>query len=452
MVDTLKRHLFLIVCGVVGAAGIALGVTSYMSMGKVQTRMNSLRNTYSKLASLERGGVNDSFIEQERQRIKNVMADYDQLMAEAESLQTYQPIVEGLFPDAPDEKVLEFQSAYEAAMAALFSPETLRWGELPDDSRFEFWQDKIASEISREKFDPAISADGKGSEPTFTKGVVLSKAGARYDKFARAYLDAAQKCYLYAQPRVEGRRGEDVVPSLQYFDFEKYKELTHKIKPTPEVLWAVQLQYWLQADAIRAIRAVNDKAATAFRASLEGGETPAGDNEDRSPWVGIMPVKRIISIRTSVNPLLISDEYEWAMYVKPDGPEFGWASPEGGDAAPAAGSSAYTFTHAASDSTCDVLQFSLKLVMDQRDIPKLIDQITANSFHKLLRVTYARPDEADLMHYRNMRWYIYGGEPVVHVLLDFETCMLGDKFRRMMPQSVLDYYGWTRPADENQPQ
>ncbi len=49
-----------------------------------------------------------------------------------------------------------------------------------------------------------------------------------------------------------------------------------------------------------------------------------------------------------------------------------------------------------------------------------------------------------------MRGKIYGAEPVVKVVLDFETHMLADKYRRLMPDDILEAYGFTRPADEDE--
>ena len=91
------------------------------------------------------------------------------------------------------------------------------------------------------------------------------------------------------------------------------------------------------------------------------------------------------------------------------------------------------FTGTTSNATFDVLQFSLKLVMDQRDIPHLIEKLTTNTFHTLLRVAYhAVPVNRDMVG------KIYGPEPAVVVVMDFETVMLGEVFRPLMPRVVCE--------------
>ena len=86
--------------------------------------------------------------------------------------------------------------------------------------------------------------------------------------------------------------------------------------------------------------------------------------------------------------------------------------------------------------------------MDQRDIPRLINELTADSFHTLLRVAYqAVPVNRDMVG------KIYGSEPAVIVVMDFETVMLGEVFRPLMPPVVCEAlaeegYGITCPEPE----
>ncbi len=91
------------------------------------------------------------------------------------------------------------------------------------------------------------------------------------------------------------------------------------------------------------------------------------------------------------------------------------------------------FTGSVSGERYEVLQFTVKLVMDQRDIPQLIDKITTNSFHVLLRAAYkVVPPNVDMVG------KIYGSEPNVNVVMDFESIMLGELIRPMMPTVVCE--------------
>ena len=89
------------------------------------------------------------------------------------------------------------------------------------------------------------------------------------------------------------------------------------------------------------------------------------------------------------------------------------------------------------------MQFSVKLIMDQRDIPRLIDRLSKNSFHTPLRVAYRA-----VAPNRKMVGKIYGAEPTVNVVIDFETIMLGEVFRRLMPDEVCEYYEIRCPERE----
>ena len=81
--------------------------------------------------------------------------------------------------------------------------------------------------------------------------------------------------------------------------------------------------------------------------------------------------------------------------------------------------------------------------MDQRDIPKLVDRICRNSFHTLLRVAYvAVPPN------RDMKNKVYGSEPTINVVMDFEFVMLGKVFRDFIPTMVCEDFSIPCPPRE----
>ena len=137
-----------------------------------------------------------------------------------------------------------------------------------------------------------------------------------------------------------------------------------------------------------------------------------------------MPVKEVISIR-------LSDGYIPAMgdaFVGPRPGEYTEALPPG--------TPETVFTQSGQSDMYDVIQFAVKLIMDQRDIPQFIDRMSKDSLHTLLRVSYkAVPVNRAMMN------KIYGSEPAVNVIMDFETIMLGEVFRPLMPPSVCEEYG-----------
>ena len=77
--------------------------------------------------------------------------------------------------------------------------------------------------------------------------------------------------------------------------------------------------------------------------------------------------------------------------------------------------------------------------MDQRDILLLVDEITKNRFHTLLRISY---EAVPVNH--TMRGKIYGGDPTIQVV------MLAETYRPLMPDAVLEELELQRPAGEEE--
>ena len=111
------------------------------------------------------------------------------------------------------------------------------------------------------------------------------------------------------------------------------------------------------------------------------------------------------------------------------------AAPGGYEEALPPGNPETVFTRSGQSEAYDVIQYSVKLVMDARDIPALVDRICKNSFHTLLRISY----EAVPVN-RKMVGKVYGSGPVVNVVLDFETILLGEVFRPLLPEYVCEEY------------
>ena len=174
---------------------------------------------------------------------------------------------------------------------------------------------------------------------------------------------------------------------------------------------------------------MNDKAAKVHAETA--GKTGVYDG----PWVGIMPVKEIISIRVSDHLKQDDDKVE----------QLTWGRVGGPDEAKPAGSPYPTFTNTQGSDTYDAVQFSVKLIMDQRDLMQFADELTRGRFHTLLRVSYvSNSDVFDRTYYGT----VYGSEPTVNVLFDFESILPVDRYRAIMPDVVLEYLEVERPVTE----
>jgi hypothetical protein len=397
--DFLKRHLFLILCGVAAAGGIGLGATGMRAMPKVRADLENAAGVYKNLESLP--PVNERMIEAEQKRIDAILDDRAKVVERAKQLYRYQPLVAGVFPNGGPQARIDFRTQYNEAMRALF--DSLKAGGPATSADIERMKDKIETERASER---QFGADAGDAGPLRTPAEVLTKAGAKQDATARAAIGAAQRIYCYAVNFFEDKPPERVA-SLEFTP--AMKDTSTLQAPELADCWRAQVTYWLQKDVVNAIVALNDEAAESTRAAKA------------DPWVGIMPVKEVISIRTAAD------------YVSPEGDFYTAAQPGGYGAALAPGTAQSVFTGTASGDAYDVLQFTVKLIMDQRDLPSLVQRITNNTFHTLVRASYkAVPAN------KNMVGKIYGSEPVVNVVLDFETVMLGEVFRQWMPDEVCE--------------
>ncbi len=410
--DFLKRHLFYILSALGGAAGIALGITGLQAMPKVLEEMKRAESMFQSLESLQSRPVNKDVIEAEERRIQAVLDDRNKMLEQAQTMYAgMTPLVEGVFPDGPPLKRIEFRTAYNAAMRDLLS--ALNSGGPATAADVELMRRKIEDERAEVARFGGGAGDGKlaeelSGEPRNSAGI-LTRAGVRQDSKVRADIQAAQRISCYAVPWWDEKINERV-SSLDFYP--TLKDTGTVDAPYPEDIWRAQVGYWIQRHIVNAIVELNKSAAEAAKA------------EGKDPWVGNMPVKDLISIR-----------FGSGLYVPPEGELY--AVPEAGGylAALPAGTAETVFTHTASGPFFEAVQIAVKMVMDQRDITALIEKITNNSFFTLVRVAYKEvPPNVSLVG------KIYGSEPTVNVLLEFEFVMLGETFRKWMPREVCEKY------------
>ena len=124
--DFLRRHMFVIICALVGVAGIAAGVTGHQSMGKVVTQLDSVTALDRQLESLQSRPVNARQIDAAQERIDMIVADYEKVIDRAKNLYRYQQIVPDALPYGEPQVLINFRRRYHAAMNAML--DDLSWG------------------------------------------------------------------------------------------------------------------------------------------------------------------------------------------------------------------------------------------------------------------------------------------------------------------------------------
>lgn len=418
--DFLRRHLFLIVCCLAALAGIVLGVTGLQAMPKVLDEMGQSKDLYDKLQGLPL--VNQDSIDAKQASIEEIIADHDRVIARARELYGYEQLVPDALPEGSFEARRDFRLKYRRRMNELL--DEVRAGQ-PATFRDIYDMEEL---IELERLETKLYGEAgsgtsgtAGPEQPFTPAGVLTTTGARQDAEARAQIAAARKAFCYANPYLDETPSADYVASLD-FNYAFY-EGDVEVIPEPEEVWWAQVGFWVQKDVVAAIAAVNQEAADALR---QAGQ---------APWIGNLPIKEIISVR--VEPALIVENDVEVIGPYPGG--YGEALPPGN------ANSVFTRSESQPGSYY-VVQFSLKLIMDQRDIPKLIDRLSRGSFHTLQRLAYVQQPVN-----RNMRGKIYGPEPVVNVVMDWETILLDELFRPLMPDRIIEDYDLpARPDTEEE--
>lgn len=402
MVDFLKRQMFLIICGVVALAGIGLGIMGMSKMSEVADGVQEAAELAAKLPALRRGTdgpINGKAIDAQHARIKDVQAFHKQVLDWAHQRNLFKPLLDDSFPDPDRDRKIAFREAYKVRFTEL--RKQLRAGQVASPDEINDAQVLIQEEAKADRafgIDQSeagaaeAASDDDAQKPLQYPSGLLTDHGAMTDPAARANLIKARSMYCYATAAT----------------FETFN-LDVGIAPDVNDMWDAQVSLWLQESVIQALTRVNDQAAKTLR------------DAGHSPWVGLLPIKEVVSIRTS--PYII------------DGAEStGFSSPTGDGPATPPSSAAETFSHTVSNDLYEVVQFTVKLVVDVRQMPHIIEALCQDNFHTLLRLVYedVNGEETTLL----MNGKIYGSQPTVRVVLDFETVFFGELYRDIMPDGV----------------
>jgi hypothetical protein len=240
---------------------------------------------------------------------------------------------------------------------------------------------------------PRASGGPRGVGGGMSMNVSGGGAEPLYNPVFRAQVNKARSIRVYAAPA----------------SFH-YSPIINAQKEIPaEEMWYAQVGLWIQQDVVKAIAAVNEAARK--------------DNPNVEINVETAPVKRLERVFVY--------GYQTAQPVR-----FAAAVPETEGAPSSPGAAAQfqneqmrkSFLGTTSNEEFDVVRYTLTVVMDQRDILKLIDALSKQNFCKCTHIgfTPAPPQEG----------YLYGADPVVRVTLDFEAYFARAFYAQWMPEDV----------------
>jgi hypothetical protein len=391
--DFLKTNWITLGSGVVALAAIAVAVLGMMDDG-VTERMKQIQNSASAIQSLQSTPQNQTTINNEKERGQKFEAEFTATLRVAENINRRQPLMEGVFPEPAQLDIpYAFQEKYEQRFFAL--ADEMQAGTLPTEGDLADEAERLREEIQQKK-DRGELPDADQPGPTGTGRPDANEADVIK---RRAAIRKARGIRLYADPQ----RAFHISPIV-----------LEEEAPAPRDMWYAQVGLWVQEDVTDAIRKLNEEAAERL-----------GNVE---PNVGNLPVKHLLGIR--VLGYLTADE---TLVSFPAVTRAGTGQATGTPIAE--GPLSASFTGRTSNNQFDVVRFTVQVVVDERDLLKLIDRITRENFYQLVGITYVNTGSDEEVG------YLYGADPVVQATLDFEGYMARKVFKEMMPAKVLEELG-----------
>lgn len=430
--EFVRQYLLSLVSGALALVFVAVAVVGMMS-DSVREKMGERVSAAGEIDTFAASPVNEERISAERRRVELFKKEFAAALDTLKEINARKELMPGVFPEPTSgATLLEFQNAYRGAIGAL--PGVLLAEGLPTESDYrEAYEDieeqrrleqEMKSEGEPTDKEPVAAAanprfegaTGEGGGMMMGRGFggrgapmgrgfggggeshgnlpAPDKSNPKYDYELRARVMKAKTIRMYA----------DIVNSFHISPIGE----PQAGRPTVDALWKAQVGLWIQEDVVSAIAELNADAARQLR--------------DVEPQVENMPVKRLE--RINVLGYRLKDrmlEFE------------AWSPAESGRDDKHAGDS---FTNKVSDDQFDVLRFNVIVVVDQRELMRLVDSIVKKNLYKCIELDYAPPAETDAE-----RGYLYGSAPCVRARLEFEAYMSRKEYATMMPKAIAEQLG-----------
>lgn len=388
----LKTHWMSLTSGAVALLAIVVTV-----LGLMRDDVRELMGTHAREAavidSLLRTPQNPDTIEAEQARGKEFADKYAATVQAAEQINARAPMLPEVFPEPPAGQsalAYRFRELYERQLFEL--PKLLRAGAPPSDLEVQEEEERM-----REKAEKIIL---EGGDPPSYVAQVSTRQGTRDQLDIKIDPDAAKLRAAIRKARSIRIYGE-LAGDRSSFHVSPIVGIPEP--PSPADMWFAQVSYWVQQDVVQAIAALNEDAARALP-------------EDEA-YVANMPVKRLIGIQVHG-------------YATDKGLVPFTRSGQTGEVQTE--SLTPSFSGRVSDPQFDVIRFGLTVIVDQRDVLKLVDRITRTNFYQVISIgTQSLPAEDSAASA-----YFYGDAPVVRATLQFEGYLARKVYTPMMPADV----------------
>lgn len=442
----LKRNYFVILCGVAGVTGIGLTVTFMGCMAEIETQMQEAATLHNNIENAGRNPRSLSGIQKIENITTGIQKELGRVLKLAIEANVREPLRDDVFPKVAEQNIpYRFKTDYINAFTKMMrqlnpdAPAGMTNFSLPTPDEITSWQIEIDSRLSagvEQKPNQPKQRKGPGRGIRFDRRQKLGQSTvggtiddrtpeelAREDPYQMAHLAKARAIHCYVG-----------IESFQRSDLYYETRVIHG-----QDMWAAQVLLWIQQDVIKALAAANRRAV----AQLAEVNKPLPEDARLPADVATMAVKHVQGIQ-----LTLPEVYEASGAMGAAGGAGGAQPFAAPGAAPAGGVGlgALTITGRSSNELYDVVPFAVTLVIDQRDLLLVIDEIAQANFFTLLNQNYQMlpPDE------ERGDGYLYGHEPVVTVALEFEAYFFRDVYHWRWPKGGPKKSADGLPPDELQ--
>lgn len=432
VMEFIKTHLVSLLAGVGAAAFIVIAVLGMSSKSVKEELDKQLQETKAtQIRGMIASAKNDDVIQAEKNRSEKYAQIYEAAHADMLTINRREPLMPEVLPEPPTPvTAFAFREKYRDALRYLRTE--LVAGTLPTEQEIADEAQNV-QELRDLEAEQAAAKGEAGPSTTRQPAAVnpgirpISPIGGRpspmtenkdelkYNATFRAQIAKANSIRVYVE---EGK------------SFHRHPLVDQDIEPTAEAIWFAQLSLWVQQDFVDAIAKLNETAAEA------AGSANAG--------VQSMIVKRIEDLKVldymageSGVAVPSTSGIPGTRSAGPGGGgagprAYGSARPAGGGGGGSKGAVTASISGRANDATYDVVRTELTVVVDQRDVLKLVDAISKENFYQLIDMQY---DAVDRAAARN-EGYWYGTEPVVRVTMLWEGYFIREIYDPLMPASV----------------
>ena len=401
----IKTHLTIVICGAVSIASIAL-IALGIVMSTVQETMARDASIIQSLQSAR--PVNERVIQDE---LKIFEANEKQIKSRNEELAKgggYQPLLQDVFPELkPANRGAQFRfkplllEAQQRMVAELHAKQAPTPREVA-----------IEAELMKNQKARVERAESLGASAVPVPGTPAGSFGAVSGGTFASSSDAARRATMtpeelaeqYADVRLAIRRAREIYCYVGPNEdtFGSWSAVTASANPSVDDMWYAQMGLWIQQDVVKALASLNNRIADALKA------------RQQDPWVGNLPIKRLERITI------------YGYSVGNQGDALRPATPKPDGAPP-------SFAQQSCTDTVDVIDFNVKLVVEARMLPSVIDELCKAGFFTPILVNYT-------LEPANLSWagYIYGSAPSLDVSIDIQGSFLRAKYGEWMPKSVIE--------------